>query len=814
MKWHDNLIKACNRLRNQNIDVRLQALSELSGQFKWPILESWLAELTKDVAEAATQAVEITRERLERLLLFDDEQLISGEAAWILGEAALKESIKPLLTLVELPTAHCIVRAHALEALGKIALCHNSNELRKHLLSKIQNTDLQSHENEYVCAAYKVAYGMLAGPSTHPHIPPGWLALVRTTARTLRAGDWTNLIWENSERLGAGRWHFDCSSHASEALASVAKLHAEDIQEQIDIAHIIKGSRSQKKETLNFTNYGHLVTEVVRSWNTRYYVNQDLLSRLPELPGILCAFTSNIDAIYHLRPRTPQDKTPQMLIDTIIDEIAKETAQKENLTSENARNNIISNILTRYKAIVADPIKRLTSVASKEDVIVAILTSFRIDAGKPLVKGYDLLTWIDKVFAPKNEILGGSPSFIANLLTRLALTRQEQVGVRIYTPYRSERQATLFDPRIQQLSIPNSTIDDTKYAWESGNPEHPTKINFPIEHGVLSIKIGDQVITSETSDRVIFKAESYYDKDGNPRPFMPLFISEDSGRPLLDTQNTRELAKDEAILNEIARNYPILILNGPHYIPEYKPNEASKLEKLMLGQLLLLRNDGVTIHCEFTGSTAMKDILYLNTVIKETVESMGMSEEELHQIVRNLGFSPSRYDGVYGLYEEGKSLAEHLRLKRLYVHTHDVDITIRKITSISDSKRILEREIEAILFAKKVVTEHMKTSLERRAFETRMLTPQSRLLKQQAFQKMFEFLEQLADLEIKSSLFERLKFIREVALNGYYLPEEKSGYALVFAPIKWLYGDAAEKATTTSVGDVTSAANYWVSLDL
>jgi len=79
---------------------------------------------------------------------------------------------------------------------------------------------------------------------------------------------------------------------------------------------------------------------------------------------------------------------------------------------------------------------------------------------------------------------------------------------------------------------------------------------------------------------------------------------------------------------------------------------------------------------------------------------------------------------------------------------------------------------------------------------------------------MFEFLEQLANLENKATLFERLKFIRETALNGYYLPEGKSGYALVFAPIKWLYGDAAEQATTTSVGDVTSAVNYWVSLGI
>jgi len=446
--------------------------------------------------------------------------------------------------------------------------------------------------------------------------------------------------------------------------------------------------------------------------------------------------------------------------------------------------------------------------------LVAILSGFKMDAGKPLVKGYDLLTWIDNVFAPKDEILGGAPAFVANLLTRLVLMTRGSLGVRIYTPYRSERQSSLFDPKIQQLSIPNGAIDDTRYAWQGGNADHPTKINFPIEHGILSITVGDRVITSEGSDRVIFKADSYYDKNGKPRAFMPLFIAEDSGRPLLDSKDQRELVKDTAILNEIARKYPVLILNGPHYIPEYEPDEASKVKNLMLGQLLVLRSERVTIHYEFTGKTDPKSLQYLHTIIRDTVQSIGINDAELGQIVRNLDLTSTKQVGLFGLYEDGKALAEYLGLDRLYVHTHDVDITLRKITSIAEPKRILEREIEAILFAKKAVTEHMKGPFDKQAFETRMLTPQSRLLKRQAFQKMFEFLEQLADLEIKRSLLERLEFIKDVALNGYYIPRGRKGYALVFSPIKWLYGDAAERSTTTSVGDVTSAVNYWVSLGL
>ena len=50
MEWHDSLVEAFNKLRSEDVDVRLQALPELGKQLKRSTRESRLSQLVGEAA--------------------------------------------------------------------------------------------------------------------------------------------------------------------------------------------------------------------------------------------------------------------------------------------------------------------------------------------------------------------------------------------------------------------------------------------------------------------------------------------------------------------------------------------------------------------------------------------------------------------------------------------------------------------------------------------------------------------------------------------------------------------------------------------
>ena len=151
-------------------------------------------------------------------------------------------------------------------------------------------------------------------------------------------------------------------------------------------------------------------------------------------------------------------------------------------------------------------------------------------------------------------------------------------------------------------------------------------------------------------------------------------------------------------------------------------------------------------------------------------------------------------DDPYSIYKNAIALASYLEADRLYIHGHSTDITVRRNTT----REGLETEARADMHAKQRVVEWLQG--EKSRYPTPKKKQPSRLLKREGFTDLMKFVETLADNSGVQGI-DKIKLMREVAVNGYEPPKENN-YSAVIVPVKWIYG---ETKVTTSSGDITSS---------
>ena len=582
------------------------------------------------------------------------------------------------------------------------------------------------------------------------------------------------------------------STHAESEMGSVLKdlskglggfVSPQELQEMVDVGALMELDGK-------ITRVHNIVARTVRRWNERFDRSIDLP---PTKRKLLCAFTSNVDALCFLKDNVSAQKKIDTALKDAIEEGKQLGKSPQDVTDE------IEWIIR------ADPDKASTTaekeetkkrlalpITTKAQAIGFILRVFPTSGGKQSIddrldergeriptSGKALADWVRDTFKPEARKLGGASAQMADFLAGIG-----EENVAVYTQYHSQMQANAYERGTRFMRI----VDDKPVAHAVDDPHSivpnsPTKENYPVEvmPGVEVKFNGKTLKARDLQDRVIFTTE-YYDEQGRAYDFIPLF----------------EFTDD--ILRQIGRDYQYFIINGPHYLQRFDPKKYEEIAPKMRHQLEKLREEGVKTHFEFSGNTSQ--VRYLYDVIQGNIASMGINHTEVAPLASSMqkGFDESMMvtDGrdMYSTYLNALEIAKSLGLERLYVHGHNIDFTLRRNPAEGD----LEAEQRANLHAKQRVTEWLKG--EESSYPTSPSKKPMPLLKREGYEEMIRFAEKMAE-DLGLHGLENLKFVRDSMEDG--RADAKYGYTVVFMPVKWIYG---ETKVTTSSGDITSSSAY------
>jgi ADP-dependent phosphofructokinase/glucokinase len=550
----------------------------------------------------------------------------------------------------------------------------------------------------------------------------------------------------------------------------------------------------------------HFKFNVIRKINGRF---REALNPEPTEIPVLCGLTSNIDRMCFLnneQPNAAQNISNNAIEEAITDgvTIRKNNKEYEGKSEEQMKEDVRMSI----RKYMNDEDRK--DASTKEEIVGAILQSITSDKGESRLKlkTKELAFWVEKLFAPYGLIrdkIGGASAAMAKNLRATG-----EPNVFFFSPYHSQETADAFD-----ADVPFFQADETKHITvkEAANPDAPQKINYPIEiQAGLTISLDKLSDTPEkpaitkNANRLILLTE-YYDKNGTPRTFEPLF------------------PKD--ILDAACKRMKAVIVHGVHYLQNYPEKDYKTLSAQMYEQMATLQKHHVRTHYEFSGRTGVQDIRYLTDVMQDTLYSMGINDGELPKLavsIRKITHEDPSYsedDPIeYQLYQDALCVATYLSLDRLYMHGEYFDITIRKngddmglstrvfTKSEREMNDILEREQRASFIAKQRVREWLQ------AIPLRPITPKkdlpTRFLRQRGYDAMVRLLFRLTPRELDMDELTHMRRFKQIAEQGYiYLPLER--YSCVITPNKWIYDQDLIKQTT-SAGDTTSSVNFIHSL--
>jgi len=741
--------------------------------------------------------------------LGDPEVLVQREAIWALGEIGGEKAIEALETTLAHDDPN--LRASSVEALGKIG---GSDAL------ELVKQALQDSDSDVRSAAID-ALGLALARSRRPieQVSDAFGHVIVTTPSSEERQEILETLLNVAEidelghvRLKAALEIFD--SEDQEAIAKLKEtiirndpitielvdkllgkdvhldaqperfrrlvellgyiVRAEELQELIDIGVIVQTGEGK------LTRVHSIVAEIVRATNQRFLESIDLR---PTHKKLLCAFTSNVDEVCFLK----DSLSAQQKIDK-----ATEDALAEGLALGKQPQDVIKEI----EQIISEtePKKLPSKVKTKAQVIGFILRMFQNPGGKRSIVDLDnepdsgkrLADWVRDVFHPELSKVGGASAQMADFLTGIG-----ESNVTVYTQYNSSAQAQAYQQPTNFLRIVDGGFRVYKvYKPESIRNTDPTKKNYPVERfpSIPVIFNGKEIKAGTSSDREVFTTE-YYDKNDKTIDFFPLF------------EFTPE------VLSTIGSEFEYFIINGPHYIQRYPEDKYNTIAPCMAEQLRTLHSAGMKIHYEFSGNTGRKEgegnwtgIKYFSDVLKGNITSMGINHNELREVVASIkaeldsNIEVVNNDDPYSIYKNAIALASYLKIDRLYIHGHSTDITVRRNTT----RKGLETEARADMHAKQRVVEWLLG--EKSEYPTPKERQPSRLLKREGFTDLMKFAETLTDNSDVQGI-NKVKLMREVAVNGYESPKE-DGYSAVIVPVKWIYSDTK---VTTSSGDITSS---------
>jgi ADP-dependent phosphofructokinase/glucokinase len=427
------------------------------------------------------------------------------------------------------------------------------------------------------------------------------------------------------------------------------------------------------------------------------------------------------------------------------------------------------------------------------DVTLALLWSIEHKGGRISVSDPTVLNWLNDLFdkfGHSDERLGGAPGSMVDTLTRHC----KEPNVVIFTVFDSAKQASMYASGIQFLTADAISglgrVDAKDYHMiRTDRLNDPDVRNYPFEYQPnLKLSWGstkdDCVEKTQGPDRLICTAPYlHFDSDGHVNTTTPA--------PSLDRifqfPGLPDLQRDACVAH-IGSAYPYLTLTGLQ-------GAGLKQQPAIERELELLRGR-VTIHVELSSA---RNLSWLQTLVPRHISSVGINDDELPDVcVGLLGQTAAiagRYPSAWAIYQDARALAVAFDLPRLYVHTHLVDLVLRRMP-VADPA--LHEEVLADLYAKKIVTDWLKAKLS--SGPAPAVAPT-----RAGLEALLTFMAQVAGLNDKP-LLDWLKDTYVLAMQGYFRVVDD--YAVAVVPVAWFLGALAETIITTGAGDRSSIVSF------
>ncbi len=567
----------------------------------------------------------------------------------------------------------------------------------------------------------------------------------------------------DGQTLGNDSNHFDARPETYKKISDALKNQGGRFPSPQSIQELLDTSALVDKKTAGITQ-PHIFARMIENMGKLFTESQDLP---PTHKKILTAFYSCVDCVRQFSQETIN--------------LAIEDASNEPGTS---KEQVIQEIQT-FLDEPEDSTNVSTEAKTKAQVIGFILRTFKYRVSRASISDKKLADWVETTFPKYFNKVGGASAQSTDFLTGIG-----EENCTVYTEYNSPDQASAYKRPVKFLHFSEKGMEVHLITDnESVNPSHPIRKNYPIKiPAKTKIEFNGQIIESkDITDRIIFTTK-YFDQNGNSAETPPMFNCSD------------------AELKQVASQYEYIIINGIQYLQKYPSELYQQIVPQITKQLDILKSFGVKTHYEISGDTKSK-LAYLKDVVKGRFSSMGTGHEELCEVVSELqkiGEIPHyikiyKSSDAYSIYQNAIALASYLKLDRLYVHGHSVDLVVRK--GITEDKQ-LETEVKAMYHTKQRVVEWLTGQ------ESTTETPKERKLspelKREGIEELAEFGRQIT-ANLNTSYKNGAKVLKQIYSHGYYRQIESNKYSFAIIPVKWIYIGIKD---ATSIGDIGSYGDF------
>lgn len=592
-----------------------------------------------------------------------------------------------------------------------------------------------------------------------------------------RRGRILTITLPDGKLLGDGATHIDAidkksqENHQLAPIQRIAKflnVTTEELQDRLNIGNALAGETD---------GYQHpSITRKIISSSEKRFIESSKTKPINERN--LFGVTSNVDVIIRPDQETIQEKF-NLAIKKIA-EIEKKTEEQVGIE--------ISQIAEQ-----TDTHKLPAKVENLTQALGYILWSFKNPGGKVSISHKETIDQLQEIFEfPKNSTkIGGASAQVSDIATAIG----EQKST-LYTQFHSPEQAKYhkYNPAFLRIDGDDYTIGDVN---TSANPKDPTKTNIVFQippNTTINLPNGEQLISKESADRVIFPSDGYLDDEGNKL----------SARPLFDCNNELlgHLIEEEDI--------SYFFLNGAQYAQRVETlEEYNKFTTELSSQLEQIQQSGAVTHFEFSGNKERKEGQAEWTGVKffealrGKIASFGLGDNEVLPIVKSIKaeLDPSIEinDGadLDSLYKNGLTILRYFQTQRVYIHGSDNDMVILDNSDNQLTAQDMEKEVNSCNHAKDKTTHHIKGNTPKEIVPDEEKL--SRFVKTEGVSNISTFIKKIVK-GLSLGKKDSQKLISQTSKNGYFFHGD---HAVAVIPIKWIYTQD-QIIVTVSSGDITS----------
>ncbi len=303
------------------------------------------------------------------------------------------------------------------------------------------------------------------------------------------------------------------------------------------------------------------------------------------------------------------------------------------------------------------------------EAAVAVLWAMRNGGDKSKVDAgaeEQLVSCMEKASIRQQDRAGGASANIAN-----NLPREDGVTVWSQEVHETLTERGILGNNIRRLTLQEGGFTHNRALNKSADAEAALRLGHVIEFRP-GVKIELPVEGGEPFSLTVYRMDRHiFGAPGQPGAA--------TIKPYMNTKGGADVP-DESIVEQIGRAFPVVFLNGMHYLKDDADNMRTT------AQINALKKGGAFLHCPLSSVKAGK-MDYLD-VIRNTegagIDSIGMNEGEVGtvaaEVKRVLGLDDMQIAegrSPQAVFENALAIARAMNT-RVYVHGENFDVVIRR----------------------------------------------------------------------------------------------------------------------------------------